>query len=320
MNLIHSFSELSRFREPIHWAMGVFDGLHIGHRAVVESAVREARKSGGLAGVLTFENHPLTCLRPESAPLRLWGNEQDKTNLLREWGIDLELSLSFDRELAAMSPDSFIETLGAFGESGASGSPSSLASISVGEDWRFGSGRAGNIDFLRKKGAELGFHVEAVPHVFWNGERVSSTRIRQAIAAGDMDAAATMLGRPYAIEGVVIHGRELARQLGFPTANIRPLNGQLPPLGVYAVRVCIDGEQYAGMANLGVRPTVEQDGGETLLEVHLFDWKGDLYGREIAVECIRFLRAEKKFDSLDSLKNQIAEDAKMARKVLFENH
>lgn len=310
MNLIHSFAKLSRFRESTHWAMGVFDGLHIGHRAVVESAVREAREKGGIAGVLTFGNHPLTCLRPESAPLRLWGDEGDKSQLLQEWGIDLELSLAFDEELAAMTPDAFIEILDSYG---------SLASISVGEDWRFGSGRAGNVDFLRAKGEALGFSVNAVPHVFWNGERVSSTRIRQSIAAGDMEAAATMLGRPYAIEGVVIHGRELARQLGFPTANIRPLNGQLPPFGVYAVSVSLEGEECPGMANLGVRPTVEREGGEALLEVHLFDRKDDLYGKKLAVECIRYLRPERKFESLDSLKAQIAEDAKMARKVLFEN-
>ena len=313
MILIRHFAELARFCEPIriHWAMGVFDGLHIGHRAVVESAVREARKKGEMAGVLTFDNHPLTCLRPESAPLRLWGDERDKVRLLEEWGVDLELSLAFDDSLASMTPEAFIETLHRFG---------SLASISVGEDWRFGSGRSGNVDFLRREGVRLGFEVHAVSHVICKGERVSSTRIRQTIASGDMIAAAAMLGRPYAIEGTVIHGRELARQLGFPTANIRPLNGQLPPHGVYAIQVCLDGRELSGMANLGVRPTVEAHGGEVLLETHLFDYSGDLYGKKIAVECIKFLRPERKFDSLDGLKAQIAQDAKMAQNALLEKH
>lgn len=310
MILIRHFDELSRFREPIHWAIGVFDGLHIGHRAVIESAVRSAREKGGMAGVLTFDQHPLSFLRPESAPLRLGSDEREKSRLLAEWGVKLELSLAFDDDLAAMTPETFIEALASFG---------TLASISVGEDWRFGRGRAGNVDFLRREGVKLGFEVDAVPHVSWNGDRVSSTRIRHAIASGEMEAASAMLGRPYAIEGTVIHGRELARQLGFPTANIRPLNGQLPPHGVYAVLIRLDGEALPGIANLGVRPTVERQGGELLLEAHLFDRHDDLYGMELSVECIRFLRAERKFDSLDALKAQMATDAELARKVFFES-
>ncbi|MEG1258155.1 MAG: riboflavin biosynthesis protein RibF [Akkermansia sp.] len=310
MTVIHTMAELQEISSPIHWAMGVFDGIHIGHQRVIASAVDSARQQGELAGVLTFEQNPLCYLRPADAPAKLLADNQEKIRLMESLGVELILSLKFDASMAQMSPDCFLKALRQHDK---------LASISVGDDWKFGKSRAGNIHFLLEQGRQNGFGVHIIPPVLWNGERVSSTRIRQAVAMGEMEAVAGMLGRPFTLTGTVIHGRQLARQLGFPTANIRPLHQQLPPKGVYAVRVSFDGKIREGIANLGQRPTVEQSEGELLLEVHLLEANLDLYGRDLCVECLRYLRPEMKFESIDLLQMQMTQDVELARKVLFES-
>jgi riboflavin kinase/FMN adenylyltransferase len=196
-----------------------------------------------------------------------------------------------------------------------------LAAVCVGHQWSFGKGREGNLELLAHLGAELHFEEIGVPEVEWEGEPVSSTRIRHALAAGNLTLASGLLGRGYTVFGEVCHGRALGRTLGFPTANLGLFNEQLPPNGVYAVRVALlaeDGRElpYRGVANLGLRPTLE--GGEETpsLEVHLFDFDGDLYGRRLEVEFVSFLRAEKRFASLTLLQEQIARDALLARSLL----
>jgi len=189
-----------------------------------------------------------------------------------------------------------------------------VKTVAVGEDWRFGKGRRGDVAMLSRLAPELGFGLAALPPVMMEGERISSTRIRQAIRDGNLEAAARMLGRPYTVAGRVIEGRRLGRELGFPTANLVEGDEQFPPDGVWAVRAAAGDRAFDGVANLGVRPTV--DGVAHSLEVHLFDFEGDLYGKVLEVEFVRHLRGEQKFASLDALKEQIARDAAQALYLL----
>lgn len=289
---------------PVHLALGVFDGVHIGHQAVIARAVDAARADGGLAGVLTFDPYPLRVLAPEKAPRRLLASLDHKEQVLQPLGIDFLLAIPFDRARAAVAAEDFVRELVDAG----------ARTISAGEDWRFGHKRAGDRNLLRRLSSELGFRFEAVPPVMMDGDRVSSTRIRQAVCDGNLAAAAKMLGRPYTVAGRVIPGRRLGRELGFPTANLERGDEQYPPDGVWAVRAKFADEWLAGVANLGVRPTV--DGEARSLEVHLLDGSPDLYGKLIHVEFVKHLRGEQRFESLDALKGQISKDTDEARSVL----
>lgn len=309
MVVYREFKELNKVSLPVHWAMGVFDGLHVGHAGVIGAAVAGAARNGGIPAVLTFRRHPLAHVRPEGAPAAIMPAEGEKWALLEEMGVGMVLNLEFSAALASMSPEEFIGQLC---------SSCTVAEIAVGADWHFGRGRAGTVETLRVLGKEYGFRVTAVPPILQGGERVSSTRIREAVRRCDFPEAAAMLGRPYRWKGEVVHGRRLGRRLEYPTANMRPEDGLLPPYGVYAVRARVDGAEYGGVANLGVRPTVEAEAGELLLETHLFGRPGDIYGREMEVEPVRFLRPEAKFPSLDALKEQLARDARNAAEVLKE--
>lgn len=307
MVIYQEFRELKEISSPVHWAMGMFDGLHVGHAAVIGAAVEGAARQGGIPAVLTFSRHPMTHVRPERVPAAIMPVDREKFALLEDMGVRLVLNLEFSAALASMSPEEFIGELC---------SCCRVAEIAVGEDWHFGRDRAGDVGTLRRLGERYGFAVTAVPPVLHAGERVSSTRIRETVKSGDFSQAARLLGRPYHWEGNVIHGRQLGRLLDYPTANVKPGCELLPPHGVYAVRARVNGIQYGGMANLGVRPTVEHEGGELLLETHLFGQPGDIYGAYLEVEPVRFLRPETKFPSLDALKDQLALDAENAAEVL----
>jgi len=289
---------------PLCLALGVFDGVHVGHRAVIGRAVRAADDCGGKAAVVTFEPHPIRVLAPERAPRRLLASVEHKQAIVAEMGVELLVVIAFTRGFAVVGADEFVEQLVA--------AAAGLRLMAVGEDWRFGRGRAGDTGLLRRAGEKHGFEVVAVPPVMMDGERVSSTRIRQAIRDGNMDGAARLLGRRYAVAGRVIEGRKLGRTIGFPTVNLAVADEQMPPDGVWSVRVRVDGAEFAGVANLGRQPTV--DGNERKLEAHLLDFTGDLYGRWIEVEFGRFLREEKKFASIGELAAQIAADVEAARR------
>lgn len=310
MVVYREFEELKAVAFPVHWAMGMFDGLHVGHAAVVAAAVEGARHDGGIPAVLTFRRHPLARVRPESAPLSIMPKEEEKFSLLEEMGVKVVLNLEFSARLASMSPEEFVRELC---------SSCRVAEIAVGEDWHFGRGRAGDVETLRMLSHRYGFRVAAVPPVLRDGERVSSTRIREAVKRGDFPLVSGMLGHSYRWKGPVIYGRQLGRRLEYPTANMKPDVDLLPPYGVYAVRARVNGVEYGGVANLGVRPTVEEQEGELLLETHLFGKPGNIYGLELEVEPVRFLRAEAKFPSLDALKDQLALDARAAAEVLKED-
>jgi riboflavin kinase/FMN adenylyltransferase len=282
----------------------VFDGVHVGHRAVIEAARQQVESHGGNCVVVTFDPHPIRVLAPERAPRQLLASLDHKARLLEKIHVDALLALPFTREFAQNSATDFIESLVRH---------QNVATIAVGEDWRFGKGREGDVTFLRRIGERLGFQVIALPPVMHQGERISSTRIRQSIRDGAMTNAAEMLGRPYGIEGLVVKGQQLGRTLGFPTANIALGEEQLPPDGVWAVRGHGDGHAWQGVANLGNRPTV--DGLSRVFEVHLFDHDSDLYGEMLEVEFVKHLRPEQKFPSLDALREQIAKDVTAAREV-----
>lgn len=296
-----TFDELATVEESVHLALGVFDGVHLGHRAVIARVVEAAGRHGGLAGVVTFDPHPIRVLAPDKAPRALLATLDHKAHLLAELGVDLMLAIPFDAAFAQVEAEEFLAGL----------CGGQVRTIAVGDDWRFGKARRGDVAMLERFSESQGFKIEAVPPVMADGERISSTRIRQAIRDGRLDAAAEMLGKPYSVEGRVVEGRRLARQLGFPTANVAIGEVQLPPDGVWSVEAHVDGRRHRGVANLGMRPTV--DGTIRALEVHLFDLSEDLYGRNLEVFFGAYLRPERKFESIESLKAQIAADVMAAR-------
>lgn len=287
-------------------AIGNFDGMHLGHQAIFGRAVGRARELGVPPVLVTFEPNPREYFDPDNAPpclMRL----RDKAHVLGRYGIDRLVLLRFDATLRAWDGRQFIErvldrALGARG-------------VVIGAGFTFGHRRSGNVALLREAGARHGFGVEVVEPVELDGERVSSTRIREALAAGRMALVRRLLGREFCMSGRVIRGRRLGRTLGYATANIRLHRRVLPVAGVFAVRVHGLGDRVMpGVASVGVRPTL--GGGEPLLEVHLFDFSGDLYGRYLEVEFVEKLRDEIRFPSVDEMVLRIHADASAARQIL----
>ncbi|MEY4951967.1 MAG: hypothetical protein RL299_391 [Pseudomonadota bacterium] len=286
-------------------ALGNFDGFHLGHQAVVGEALSWARAEGRPAIVATFDPHPVRFFAPHVPPFRLTTLDQ-RLELFGSAGADAMLVFHFDAQLAATTAEQFIELLA--GSLGAAG-------VVTGEDFTFGKGRTGNVELLKTMGAEHGLSARAVGPVSDRGEVVSSSRIREALKAGDCATAAHLLTRPFAIRGPVLHGAKLGRSIGYPTANLELGNYLRPRYGIYAVTGTLPGgEVLHGAANLGVRPTI--DPPVELLEPTFFDWSGDLYGQEIEVALIHHLRDEAKFDSLEELTAQIERDCEQARELL----
>lgn len=286
-------------------ALGNFDGFHLGHQAVVGRAVARARAEGRPVLVATFDPHPVRFFRPDAPPFRLTTLDQ-RERLFAAAGADAMLVFSFDAALAAKSAEEFAAILVA--DAGA-------AAVVTGQDFTFGKGRSGDVGKLAELGAALGMIAEAVGPVGLDGAPVSSSRIRQALQAGDCEAAARLLTRPFAIEGVVIDGDKLGRTIGYPTANIALGPYLRPRYGIYAVRGRLpDGRMLDGVANLGIRPTF--DPPKELLEPYFFDFNESLYGRMVEVALIHFIREEMKFDRLEPLVAQIERDCAAARRIL----
>jgi riboflavin kinase/FMN adenylyltransferase len=294
--------------------IGNFDGVHVGHQAML-ARVRKAAASRGLQScVLTFEPHPRELFAPGQAPTRLT-SLREKLELLAVYGVERTHVSRFSREFAAMPAASFVDRV-LIGTLGARW-------VLVGEDFRFGAKRGGDIPLLRDMGERIGFEVEVMPEVLHGSTRVASSAVREALRSGDLEAAQQLLGRAYAISGRVVHGDKLGRELGFATANIRLKHNRAPFTGIFAVRLHGTGAGFEagarnGVASLGVRPTVKAAGASPLLEVHLFDFSGELYGRHVRVEFLRKIRDEEKFPDLDTLKAKIAGDCEAARKILLE--
>ena len=287
-------------------ALGNFDGFHKGHQAVVARAVSRARAEGRPALVASFDPHPVRFFAPDVPPFRLTTLDQ-RQRLFAEAGADAMLVFHFNAELASvMAPDFVTDYL--VSRIGAAG-------VVTGEDFTFGKGRGGNVEVLKLLGQANRISVDSVSPVNDGGEPVSSSRIREALQAGDCETATSLLTRPFAIEGEVEHGDKRGRKLGYPTANIALGNYLRPRFGVYAVRGRLPrGRVLDGVANLGVRPMF--DPPKELLEPYFFDFEGRLYGRRIEVELISFIRTEERFDDLDALKVQIARDCDEARRRL----
>lgn len=308
MHVLHSIEDLSGLPGPIALAIGVFDGVHLGHQEVIRDAQDFVNTHGGTAVVLTFDPHPLRILKPDIAP-RLLCSARHKLAILKQYGVHHTLVLPFTPEFAKNDGRTFVESLAR--------ACRPLGFISVGYTWSFGRARSGNIHLLMDLGQSLGFGVYGVPEVQMNGGVVSSTRIREAVRHADFTTARSLLGREYTVLGKVVQGKQLGRTIGFPTANIAVENEELPPTGVYAVRVHgtkLPAAGWRGVANLGVRPTVESQ-GERSLEVHLLDASVDLYGESLEVAFLQKLREEQKFSGLEELKAQIARDADAARAI-----
>lgn len=306
MKVLRAISDLAALPGPVALAIGVFDGVHLGHQEVIREALDHAQQHGGSAVVMTFDPHPLSVLRPEKTPRALC-NLHQKARVLKELGASHVLVSPFNGTVAQTHAADFI------GELVATCRP--LGFISVGYEWAFGKNRTGNIHSLMELGQKHGFAVCGVPAVKIGQEVVSSTLIREAIREGRLERARTFLGRDYSLSGPVVKGRQLARQLGFPTANVSFGNVELPPDGVYAVRGLLRGQVYAGVANLGLRPTVDAAGSARTLEAHLLNFAGadDFYNEELEIFLLKHLRGEQKFPSLDALKEQIQRDVQAAR-------
>jgi riboflavin kinase/FMN adenylyltransferase len=287
-------------------ALGNFDGFHLGHQAVVSRAVARAFHERRPVIVGTFDPHPVRFFKPDVPPFRLTSLDQ-RERLFAHAGADAMLVFEFGAELAALDAEQFIAEVLAQ-RIGAAG-------VITGDDFSFGKGRTGDAALLARLGPRYGVAAEAVPQVLLDGERISSGRIREALVEGDSRTATRMLTRDYAIEGVVQRGDQRGRELGYPTANLELGDYQRPKYGIYAVRVTLEnGSEHPGVANLGVRPTF--DPPEELLEAHLFDFDGDLYGRRIEVALHAYIREEKKFDGIEPLVAHMREDEVAARRLL----
>jgi riboflavin kinase/FMN adenylyltransferase len=286
--------------------VGAFDGVHLGHRALLARVRERAAARGLLPLALSFEPIPREFFA-RGAPVPRLASAREKIEYLFDGGISILLSLRFNAALASMSADTFVEQV-LHRRCGA-------REVWIGADFRFGHARRGDVALLREHGARLGFDVEVMDDVCIDGERASSSTVRAHLAAGEFDEAARLLGRRFAIGGHVVRGQQLGRQLGYPTANIRLGRRTSPVGGIFAVRVHgIGATALPGAASLGVRPTVH--GVEPLLEAHVFDFDGDLYGRRIDVEFVQKLRDEEKFHDLDAMVRQIDRDAAEARSIL----
>jgi riboflavin kinase / FMN adenylyltransferase len=286
-------------------AIGNFDGVHRGHRAVISAALTRARELGRKAAALTFTPHPRTFLRPQDSLFQL-SSDRDKLRLLAATGLDGAIVMRFDAALAATSAEEFVAKIlvGALGIGGAA----------IGFDFHFGKNRMGSPGFLAEQGARLGFAVDIAPPLEDEGRPVSSGAVRAALAAGRVVEAAELLGAPWFVSGEVIHGDKRGRELGFPTANLKLSPACGLKHGIYAVRVDISGNRHDGVASFGSRPMF--DDGAPLLEVFLFDFDDDLYGKSIDVAFIGWIRHEQKFESVEALKRHMVSDVAQARDAL----
>lgn len=298
MQVLRALEQLASLPAPVHVALGVFDGVHLGHRRVIE-ATRD-----GTSVVVTFEPHPMRVLRPDKAPPLLTSTSH-KLALLERLGVGAVLLLPFTEELANTAAETFLQQLAA--------PTHRVRKICVGARFHFGRQRAGNASLMRRLAEPLGYRVEEIPTVLTpDGEPISSSAIRQHVRHGRLDRAALMLGRPFSLFGTVEVGDRRGRELGFPTANLNPHNEVLPPDGVYAARV----GPHRAVVNIGCRPTVSPVPSKRFVEVHLLDFEGDLYGQNLEVAFVQRIREERKFPSLEQLQAQIRADIAAARQLL----
>ena len=304
MKIIHAATELAAGGRKICLAIGVFDGVHLGHQQIIRQTIADARQHGAIALVLTFDRHPNAVVAPDRMPPLIYSLPQ-KLRAIDALGADSVLLVKFDKKFSEQTGEEFVRRLAR--------DLGTIHSVCVGADFVFGHQRSGNVTVLKKLGDEIGFKVHGLAAVSLDGQVVSSTRIREAIRAGDLDAASQMLGRPYAISGCVVEGDRLGRELGFPTANLDGTGLVLPPNGVYTGCVKLREQLNRVALNIGFRPTITPAKPQLRIEAHVLDFTGNLYGEELEVEIGWKLRDERKFASTTELREQIARDIAQVR-------
>lgn len=301
MRLFHG-TDNAEIARPTVLTLGVFDGLHLGHQAIIRTVVERARATRASATVLTFEPHPRAVLHPESAPPLLQTFDQ-KIEALEVLGVDQTIVIHFDKKFALVRAEDFLREIVT--------ERLQAKEVYLGTGFAFGHNREGNIDLLRRVSNLLGFLADDVPEVRLRGRRVSSSRIRELLQQGRVNLARRMLGRPYGVEGRVIRGAARGVKLGFPTANIQPHNRVIPRAGVYVTAALLANQWRRSVTNIGTRPTFGESGQQSI-ETHVIDWAGDLYGDVVRVRFLHRLRDEKRFNSLEELKSQIQSDVARA--------
>jgi riboflavin kinase/FMN adenylyltransferase len=299
MRIIRAAKALKPGNRKACLAIGFFDGVHLGHQQIIRQTIADARQHDAHALVLTFDRHPNIVVAPARVPPLIYSLPQ-KLRAIESLGADTLWLIHFDEKFSRQSGEEFIRRLAREIEP--------IQSLCVGADFVFGHKRSGNVGLLKKLGDEIGFAVHGLAAISLDGRIVSSTRIRELIAAGDLDAVSQMLGRPYAISGRVVEGERLGRKLGFPTANLDVAGLALPPNGVYASLANVKGRTYRAAVNIGIRPTVDSRAQLVYVEAHLLNFNGDIYGEELQVEIGQKLREERKFSSRAKLRAQIIQD------------
>ncbi len=306
MTIISQPGELATKGRKVCVAIGVFDGVHLGHQQILRQMIDDARQHDALAVVTTFDCHPSSVVAPDRAP-RLIYPLRKKLETIEAFGVDATWLIRFDEAFSKQTGEAFTRSLvRGFGE---------IQSLCVGTNFHFGHRRSGNVELLRSLSGELNFILHGHASVALDGEVVSSTRIREQIRKGNLDIASQMLGRAYSLTGTVKHGDHMGRKLGFPTANLDVAGLELPPTGVYAVQVKTPSGNHCGALNIGFRPTLARPEPTLQVEAHLLDFSGNLYGQWIELTFVGKLREEKKFSSVDALKEQIGHDISAARKL-----
>lgn len=302
MKIFHG-TENANIQRPTVLTLGVFDGLHLGHQRIMQTVVERAREIGAVPTAITFDPHPRAVLHPESAPPLLQTLDQRLANL-EVLGIKQTIVIPFTREFSGQPAEVFLKNI--------IHDRLHAREVYLGKGFAFGKGRGGNIELLRRMSSELGFVADEVDEVRLRGRRISSSKIRELLAAGRVNLARRMLGRPYGVEGVIIRGNRRGHTIGFPTANLKPHNRVVPRFGVYATATLIDGAWRKSITNIGVRPTFES-ATEPSIETYIFDYDGDLYGDVLRVRFLHWIRDERKFSGVDELKAQIVKDTDRAR-------
>ena len=303
MNIIHAANELEPGSRRVCVAIGMFDGVHLGHQQVIRQTIEDARQHEGVAVAITFDCHPNSVVAPERNPPLIYSLSQ-RLRVIESLGIDVALSIHFDQAFSEISGEQFIRALARDFRT--------LHSLCVGSAFTFGHRRSGNVELLKRLGKELHFMVHGLASVSLDGKVVSSTRIREAIRDGNLDAASQMLGRTYALAGKIIRGDQLGRRLGFPTANLEFAGLVVPPNGVYAAHTLVGDRQHRAVVNIGLRPTLQNPARQLQIEVHLLDFSGDLYDQELGIAFVGKLRGEHRFPSLEALRKQIERDIEAA--------
>jgi riboflavin kinase / FMN adenylyltransferase len=301
MKLFHG-TENAEIQRPTVVTLGVFDGLHLGHQEIMKTVVERANALNAVPTVITFDPHPRAVLHPENSPPMLQTLDQ-RLGSFEVLGIEQAIVIRFNRDFASTDAEKFLREV-IFQRLKAQ-------EVYLGKGFAFGKNREGNIDLLKKISLELGFVAEEVPEIQLRGHRISSSQIRRLLADGKVNLARRMLGRPYGVEGLVIHGDKRGRTIGFPTANLKPKNRVIPKNGVYVTSTLIEGEWRRSITNIGIRPTFE-NGKEPSVETFILDWDGDLYDDVIRVRFLHRVRDEKKFSGIDELKAQIKKDCDVA--------